>query len=299
MKKITKILLIICCTSISSYAQDLRKFVMKSDLILFCNANSVNYKNNVINDFTTEHYLEINSFIRIIKNTKNFKEKKLSIRRKVENEDYFETNYNCTGTGRAIYERDYYEIIFLKKLGNQYEILGRIDNEDTLETFQETNILIEQIDVLDKIKTPRERYIKTVDYFIENNEIPNSEFEDYYKKIGIIKDSLEYSDLQLLKAKDKFLAGNENLYEIIKIKYKPETVNYFIEKLNKIKNKEKLEYEDYNDFRDIISLLNNNFDDQYNSPNYIFNNLLTSEIENYEKNRIMEILINCATENNK
>ena len=114
MKKITKILLIICCTSISSYAQDLRKFVMKSDLILFCNANSVNYKNNVINDFTTEHYLEINSFIRIIKNTKNFKEKNLSIRRKVQGEDYFETNYNCTGTGRAIYERDYYEIIFLK-----------------------------------------------------------------------------------------------------------------------------------------------------------------------------------------
>lgn len=105
--------------------------------------------------------------------------------------------------------------------------------------------------------------------------------------------------MQLLKAKEKFLAGNENLYEIIKIKYKPETVNYFTEKLNKIKNKEKLEYEDYSDFRDIISLLNNNFDDQYNSPNYIFNNLLTSEIENYEKKRIMEILINCATENNK
>ena len=299
MKKITKILLIICCTSISSYAQDLRKFVMKSDLILFCNANSVNYKNNVINDFTTEHYLEINSFIRIIKNTKNFKEKNLSIRRKVQGEDYFETNYNCTGTGRAIYERDYYEIIFLKKIVNQYEILGRINNYDSLKTFQETNIKIEQIDQLDQIKTPRERYTKTIDYYIENNEIPDSEFEDYYKKIGIIKDSLEYSDLQLLKAKEKFLDGNVNLYEIIKIKYKPETVNYFTEKLNKIKNKEKLEYEDYIDFRDIISLLNNNFDDQYNSPNYIFNNLLTSEIENYEKKRIMEILINCATENNK
>ena len=67
-----------------------------------------------------------------------------------------------------------------------------------------------------KIINLNERYTKTIDWLIENNDYPDDNFIAFYKTKGILQNELILTDEQQQKAKDNFLKGSNNLRKYIK-----------------------------------------------------------------------------------
>lgn len=119
--------------------------------------------------------------------------------------------------------------------------------------------------------------------------MPDEDFIAYYKKIGIITDSIQYSDNQYKNALEKFKTGKDELFPIIKAKYFSEVKEYYVEKLQQIIDKEELDYYSY---YYIVNDLTNYFNEDYHSGNYILNDAITSEkFDDYDKKEIMKYLL--------
>jgi len=95
---------------------------------------------------------------------------------------------------------------------------------------------INQLMQIEKISNLDERYTKTIDWFIENNDYPDDNFFAFYAEKNIPKDGIFLTEEQQLKAKDNFLKGSENLRPFIDEKTQK---IYALEKLKKIKNSSK------------------------------------------------------------
>jgi hypothetical protein len=298
--KILNALLILFLT-INSYAQNLnfRKAILKSDLIIVCN----DFTSDTIrvNDFTNISYAKINKIDSILKNNLSAIPKNLIVKKYQDNEDYY-SDLITNGGGCIIRGKvannwtSYNDIFFIKKNGKEYQsflILQGLESEE----YQKIADQIRTISKIEHLKNDKERFEKTLDWFIENGLAPDFDFVEYYKQKGITTDTIQYSEQQYKNALQHLQKGKEELLPIVREKYFDEIKTYYTQKMQTLIEKEKLEYNDYYEFDKAVSNLTNNFNEDSDSGNYILNNSLTSDkFDDYEKKSIMTYLLKIAIE---
>lgn len=296
MKKIYLTTLLLF-TLVITYAQgfDIRKITLKSDVILFCDQKNVIDSSKIINDYSSNYFYKITAVNTLIKNKTGFDIKKAEIRVATQDEDYLVNLSNCAPAIGYPFEmnKSYYEILFLKKIGKQYQIIGLVKNNDSRAVWQKLIDDIKSVASLENLKVPKDRYSKTIDWFIAHGINPTADFLTYYKQKGILKtDTAELTEQQLANALANFLAEKTELMPLIAKKY-PEVIrDYYLDKLKSIYGTaDEYSYSDCSDFQEAIRILTNNFDDDYDDINLIANNLLDSELSYYEKGNIMSALI--------
>jgi hypothetical protein len=285
----------------NSYAQilNLRKAILKSDLIIVC--NDFTSDTIRINDYMKNTFIKIKKIDSILKNNLSAIPNNLIVREYQDNEDYYSdliTNGGgCVMIGKTINNgASYNNIFFVKKSGKEYQSFLFL-REVEWEKYQKITDQIRTISKIEILKDNKERFQKTLDWFIENGLIPDIDFIEYYKKKDITTDTIQYSDQQYKNALEQFKKGKEELLPIVRGKYFYEIKTYYIEKMQTLIDKEKLEYSDYYEFDTVVSNLTNNFNDDYDSGNYILNNSLTSDkFDNYEKKAIMKYIFKIVTE---
>jgi hypothetical protein len=285
----------------NSYAQilNLRKAILKSDLIIVC--NDFTSDTIRINDYMKNTFIKIKKIDSILKNNLSAIPNNLIVREYQDNEDYYSdliTNGGgCVMIGKTINNgASYNNIFFVKKSGKEYQSFLFL-REVEWEKYQKITDQIRTISKIEILKDNKERFQKTLDWFIENGLIPDIDFIEYYKKKDITTDTIQYSDQQYKNALEQFKKGKEELLPIVREKYFYEIKTYYIEKMQTLIDKEKLEYSDYYEFDTVVSNLTNNFNDDYDSGNYILNNSLTSDkFDNYEKKAIMKYIFKIVTE---
>jgi hypothetical protein len=299
MKKLKPLLLLFL--TINSYAQNLnlRKAILKSDLIIVCN----NFTSDTIriNDFTNNTYIKINKIDSILKNNLSAIPKNLIVRKYQDNEDYYSdliTNGGgCIMRGKEVNnETSYNDIFFVMKNGKEYQSFLILQGLEW-EKYQKITDQIRTISKIEHLKNNKERFQKKLDWFIENELVPDFDFIEYYKQKGITTDTIQYSDQQYKNALQQFQKGKEELLPIVREKYFDEIKAYYTQKMQTLIDKEKLEYNDYYEFDKAVSNLTNNLNDDYDSGNYILNNSLTSDkFDDYEKKSIMKYLLKIVAE---
>lgn len=287
--------------AISSYAQnlDFRKAILKSDLIIV--SSDFDFDTIRLNDFTNKTFIKINKIDSILKNRLSTIPKNLTARKYLDNEDYYSDL--ITNEGGCIMKPTeannwtaYTHIFFIKKNGKEYQSFLVLQGIE-LEKYRKIAYQIRTISKIEHLKNDKERFEKTVDWFIENGLMPDPDFIKHYKQKGITTDTIQYSDQQYKNALQQFLKGKEELLPLVRDKYFDDIKTYYIQKMQVLIDKEKLDYNDYYDFYKIVSNITNTFNNDYNSGDYILNSALNSDkFNDYEKKNIMEHLLKVVTE---
>ncbi|ENA1795663.1 hypothetical protein ABF176_002510 [Flavobacterium psychrophilum] len=304
MKKILPLIFIVLSNTfvLAQSNLNLRKVIQKSDLIIDID----DYRSDTIwiNDFTYKNYIQmdkIDSTNSILLLNKLYSSpKKLTLREYTDDEDFYSNysvNQECGCLGKT-HEQDksYSDLFFIRKEKNEYRIVMHLYGieSDQRDKYRHQ---IETIRDFENIKNEKERFIKTLDWFIENGLVPDKDFIEYYKVKGITNDTIQYSEEQIKNALQKFLNGKENLLPIVREKYFEEVKQFYIQKMESIVKIEKPKYGDYYNFdRAFRSLIGDEGLD-YDSADYLLYNSLTSEkFDMYDKDRIMKYLIEIAKE---
>lgn len=287
--------------AISGYAQnlDLRKAILKSDLIIV--SYDFDFDTIRLNDFTNKTYIKINKIDSILKNRLSTIPKNLTARKYLDNEDYYSDL--ITNEGGCIMKPTeannwtaYTHIFFIRKNGKEYQSFLVLQGIE-LEKYRKIAHQIRTISKIEHLKNDKERFEKTVDWFIENGLIPDPDLIKHYKQKGITTDTIQYSDQQYKNALQQFLKGNEELLPLVRDKYFDEIKTYYLQKMQVLIDKEKSDHNDHYDFYKIVSNITNTFNDDYNSGDYILNSALNSDkFNDYEKKNIMEHLLKVVTE---
>ena len=310
MKKTLFPLLLFLCT-VSAFAQikNLRKAILKSDLII----STRNYNIDIvwINDFTSKVFInfdeinEGNSWI--YKNNLGSIPKKLSLKKMIDGEDFY--SYIITDGGLCAlpakvgeYGKTYHDLFFVKKEKNEYKIVAHYQSLEW-EQLQKMEQQIKSLASVEKTKNENERYTKTLDWFIENGLMPDDDFVDYYKEKNVIKDSIIYNESQYAKALQEFQDGKEALLPMVRRKHFKEVKAYYLQKMEEITKISEPDYYNYRTFSEAVDNVTNNFNNESESVDYLLNNALTGDkFERYEKSYIMKHLIelvkNLELENN-
>lgn len=275
---------------------DVRKLTLKCDVILLYDQDSIAYIDDVINDHTTQHYYQLKAVSQEVKNNASFKFSNAKLRYLVEKEDYFKVYQkgDCMSIGKAFdnVKRKFYGMLFLQKNNKQYSVIGIVQNDDPLSAWQELIKQIQSVSTLEKIKNLQERYTKSIDWFIDNNTLPDENFIKYYKQKSILKtDTAKLNEQQLARAKTLFFNGNETFLDLIASTNPTEIRDYYLQKLKDISFQSEYEFGDCLRFKRISTMLTNDFNNNYDDINRVLSDLLTNELQNYEKKPIMLHLI--------
>lgn len=276
---------------------DIRKLTLKSDVILLYDQDSIVYIDDVINDHTTQHYYQLKSVSQEVKNNTGFKFNNIKLRYLVENEDYFKVyeKGDCMGIGKVVdnVKRRFYGMLFLQKNNKQYNVIGIVQNDDPLSVWQDVIKQVKSVATLEKIKNLQERYTKSIDWFLDNNALPDENFVKYYKQKGILKtDTVKLTEQQLARARGLFFNGNETFLDLIASTNQTEIRDYYLQKLKDIVFQSEYEFGDCLRFKRIACMLTNDFNENYDDLNRTLSDLLTKdELQNYEKRPIMNHLI--------
>jgi len=301
-----KLILINIFVSIFFNAQrvDLRKLVMNSDVIVYVERNDFETSIENINDHFSKSYLKIKSYQKIIKNDSDIKFVHKDIYEPTGKNDFYndselnEGGCDVLGDIIELQQKKYYSLIFLERKSNNLVVLAHIWRKD----FNYETIIqkINEIQKLDKIKSLKERYEKTLDYYLEYDEIHtwSAEFKDfiwYYKRKKILQtDELILTEKQLKVALQKFLDGNElSYYDFVKDKYPKEVRAYYLKKMQafqKIENENEIDF--YNFKEAYERATNTYFMDR--SELGVLKDKLTDDISFDEKQKIMMTLIDDA-----
>lgn len=279
-------------------AQNLRKAILKSDLIFLSEAH--NTKTTTKNDYSKQNYINIVKIDTILKNNFSSIPKKLSLLNFEDGEDFYSdliTNGGgCIQNAKMINEYSL-DLFFVQKVGKEYRILVFFNGIDRkqYDIFKKQILTIKDVE---QIKDEKVRFEKTLDWFIENGLTPDTDFVEYYKSKQIITNTISYSDKQYQKALIQFEKGEEGLLPIIKDKYSDIVRNYFLNKLETIAAKEEPDNDDYFNFYQIVNHATNYFGENgYDSIEYFLNNNLSSDtISKYDKAKIMNHLITTVRE---
>lgn len=277
--------------------QNLRKAILKSDLIISIN----NYRIDTIhiNDFTSKQYINIDKIneenSRIYKNNLGSVPKKLSLRKLEDGEDFYSDdniNQSCACAIKALEQgKVYSDLFFIKKEKNEYQIVANFQNLEW-EQLQKFEQQIKSLASVEKMKDEKERYQKSLDWFIVNGLMPDEDFVDYYTEKHLIKDSVKYSENQYTKALQEFESGKEELLPMVREKYFDKVKVYYLQKMEDILKLPKRDYENYYDFVDLVNNITNTFNSNSESADYIMNYALNNDkFEEYEKHHIMQHLI--------
>lgn len=267
-------------------AMDLRKIVLKSDVVLA--SRSYSETSNYPNDYSVEQYYTVNDIDSVIKNTTRFKPSdKIWIQHQSSDYSAFWSEHTVSikslRAGLMVGIR-YSNLLFLKKENKQYKLLGIADEIpwQDMETYYFP--AISQLMEIGKINNLQERYTKTIDWFIEYNAYPDEEFIAYYTQKGILQDKPTLTDEQQLKAKEKFLQGNNHLRPFID----EETIKpYVLKKLKELRDSSSPNYWSFD-----IELCDL-YDFEYNTADYILQQQLTDScIDESDRERIMDYFIN-------
>lgn len=292
-----------CFYKVSAQNFDVRKLTLKSDVILLYNQDSIAYIDDIINDYTTEHYYKLLSVKTMVKNQTNFKFAGNKLRYILEGEDFFKIveKGDCLQRLMRPYEGKpptYYGMLFLKKTGKHYNVVGLVQNTDNLTAWQTLVTTIKSVAMLENITNLQDRYTKTMDWFLENDIMPDEGFLKFYHQKGILKtDTAVLTNEQLEKAKTKFFNGNENFLDFLAKVYPNEVSAYYIQVLTNISNQSDYDYGDCLRFQRIVRMLTNDFGENYDDINNGLNNLLTNQLENYEKKPIMQLMLKVVQSN--
>lgn len=308
-KTLFPFLLFLCTVSAFAQIKNLRKAILKSDLII----STRNYNIDIvwINDFTSKVFInfdeinEGNSWI--YKNNLGSIPKKLSLKKMIDGEDFY--SYLITDGGLCAlpakvgeYGKTYRDLFFIKKEKNEYKIVVHYQSIEW-EQLQKMEQQIKSLASVEKTKNENERYTKTLDWFIENGLMPDDDFVDYYKEKQVIKDSIIYNESQYAKALQEFQDGKEALLPMVRKKYFKEVKAYYLQKMEEITKISEPDYYNYRTFSEAVEHVTNNFNNESESVDYLLNNALTGDkFERYEKSYIMKHLIelvkNLELENN-
>lgn len=272
---------------------DVRKLTLKSDVILLYDQDSISYVNEVINDHATNHFYQLKAVTQTVKNTVGFKYANTKLPYLVENEDYFNVyeKGDCMGIAKAYdgVKRKYFGMLFLQKRGKQFNVIGVVQNDNSLNSWEELVKQIKSVAQLENIKNLQERYTKSIDWFLDNNVTPDDGFITYYKQKGILKtDTAKLNEQQLARAKALFFNGNETFLDLIASTNQTEIKDYYLQKLKDISFQSEYEFGDCLRFSRVVCMLTNDFNNNYDDLNRVLSDLLTKdELENYEKKPIM------------
>lgn len=287
--------------ALSGYAQnlDLRKAILKSDLIIV--SYDFDFDTIRLNDFTNKTYIKINKIDSILKNRLSTIPKNLTARKYLDNEDYYSDL--ITNEGGCIMKPTeannwtaYTNIFFIRKNGKEYQSFLVLQGIE-LEKYRKIAHQIRTISKIEHLKNDKERFEKTVDWFIENGLLPDPDLIKHYKQKGITTYTIQYSDQQYKNALQQFLKGNEELLPLVRDKYYDEIKTYYLQKMQVLIDKEKSDHNDHYEFYKIVSNITNTFNDDYNSGDYILNSALNSDkFNDHEKKNIMEHLLKVVTE---
>jgi len=275
---------------------NLRKVILKSDLIISINDYRVD--TILINDFTSKVFINMekvnNQNSLIYKNNLGSIPQRMSLRKPIDGEDFYSyliTDGNACLLRHLHANKTYNNLFFIKKEKNEFQIVAHYENLE-FEQLQRFETQIKSMASVEKVKNTKERYIKTLNWFIENGLMPDDDFTVYYKEKGIISDNIKYSEDQYRKVLQVFESGKEELLPIIRKKYFNEIKVYYLQKMVRVLRMTEREYSEYRDFRESVELITNNFNDDTESVNYILKNSLTNDkFESYEKTDIMNHLI--------
>lgn len=293
----TKILILLLILPFLSFTQNqnLRKAILKSDLII--SINDFKMDTVRVNDFTSKVYININAINEqnswVYKNNLGSVPKKLSLRKLIDGEDFY--SYLITD-GNACMHRalngsiTYHDLFFIKKEKNEYKIVALYESLEW-EQLEKIGKQVKSFAGIEKIKNENERYQKSLDWFIENGLMPDNDFVDYYKEKNVIKDSIIYNETQYIKALQEFQTGKEELLPMLREKYFNEVKAYYLQKLENIFKIDKPECNDYYDFTNAFhSIVNDEL--AYDSSDYLLYSSLTSDkFDEYDKRRIMQHLM--------
>ena len=292
MKTKTTLVLLLLTVSILSFGQDtitakeLRKIVLKSDVVLASRSYSVT--NNYANDYSVEQFYTINRMDTLIKNTTQFKmTDKIRIQQQVDDysafwSEYVMSAYSSNMRGEE-YGARYTNLLFLKKEDKQYKLLGIVESIKWDEFMSRYNPVINQLMQIGKINNLNERYTIMMDWFIENNSYPDWGFIAFYTQKGIIQEEPILTEEQQQKATENFLKGSNELRPFINEK----TVkSHALKKLKEIRNSPSPDYWDF------YIELSNLYKFEYASVDYILQGQLNADcLETYDKRHIMDYFI--------
>lgn len=254
MKKVGTFFLLLLHFTIYSQDVDLRDLTLKSDVVILVELHDFAFSTRWISDYFTERYLTIKSCQKVLKNKSAIKFANKEIYCPEEGNDfYYNTKVNggdCTGIGEALeVGKKYYSILFLKKEKKKLVLLTYIWRSNT--DWDYLSAKINDVKIIEDAKLPDEVYEKSLDYYLKYDSYPSSDFVDYYRHIKILEtDTLKLNSKQLLVVREKFKAGNERYYDLIKNKYPKEVTKYYLEKMEKLSTKENVDDISFYDFEE-------------------------------------------------
>lgn len=181
----------------------------------------------------------------------------------------------------------------MQKRAKQYQVIGIVENRNPLASWQDLIKQIKSVATLEKITNLQERYTKSIDWFLDNNTLPDDNFVRFYKQKGILKtDTAKLTEQQLARAKALFFNGNETFLDLIASTNETEITAYYLQKLRDIEFQNEYEFGDCLRFARIALMLADDFNQNYDDLNRTLTDLLTKdELENYEKRPMMKHLI--------
>jgi hypothetical protein len=272
------------------------KLAMNSDIIV--ESSDFNSIEKPYTEYYSENTIIFKSINHILKNHYNDKIINQSYKLNTEGEDYYDLNEGgCTANAYNLDPHTkYYNIYFIKKTEKKYYVIGQL-RDVTQNCFSFISDNIKKLNEIGKIENYNEKYIKTVDWYIElmNNDcqykienVFTAGFINYYQFKGVLKDEIILQENQKIKAKESFLKGNENLYELIKKDFPEETDQYYLSQLYKIKDITNKSYSDYYDFQSKANIFIERKEDVKIK---FINETLTSDLADYIKNDAIDLIL--------
>jgi hypothetical protein len=251
-----------------------------------------------INDFTYKEFIQVDKIDStntiIYRNKLKKTPQKLTLRNYKDGVDFFSEGL-INGDARYFTkpideDKTYSDLFFIRQEKGQFFLLAQIRQLDSQELV-EYKKQIQSISIIENSKNQKERFDKSLDWFVDNALLADNDFVNYYKEKGLIKDTIQYSERQYERALQSFLMGKESLLPMVRLKYFDKVKQYFIRKMERILEISKPEYGDYYNFSKAFRAL---LDDElkYGTANYLLNRSLTSNaFDEYDKRNIMKNLL--------
>jgi hypothetical protein len=292
------IIFILNINFMSSQTIPLYKLVMNSDIII--SDSEFKHITEPISEYQSQSRIELKKINKVLKNKDNDELKDLKCIELRSDEDYYPTlnGESIMNSGFASLDGEkYFKIYFIKKVNKKYYVIGELWNNVTKVDLLSISENIKKLNEIEKITDYQKKYNSTVNWYLESNcnkskfkvqSIFTEQFIDYYKQKKVLEDDVFLNENQKLKAKELFLKGNEDLYELIKDDFPNEVQQYYLKQLEKIKNTANKTYSEYSDFYSKASIL---LQKKENKDMNFINEILTCNTENYWKDTAIDLII--------
>ncbi|MDR0229028.1 MAG: hypothetical protein LBI72_08205 [Flavobacteriaceae bacterium] len=283
-----------------SFAQEYnpRLIIQKSNLVI--ETKDYEKKQELINDYTTKHTIKVSTINQVFKNKIDKAPQSLSAKIATFNMDYFGDSCNDFRLGPPIYDGPTYSLLFLYKDKSGFHLIKEYDSIDE-ELLLMHKKMIDEYAFIEKLTNPKERFSKTLDWFISNKLEPDTVFLEYYTHQGYIIDGhIPYTDAQYKKGLSLFDCTQEAYEEplsFLKKKYYNELRASHLTQMQLIIDKKERTFTDRYNFKKMVAYLTNNFEGSATDEDYDRASKLFEDENTDEKNlEIMKYLFKVASD---